>query len=57
MPNCESCAIDVQTFCPLMIHSPLRAHGLVPARREVGSGPGSLKSWHQISSDVRIFWR
>ena len=53
-PQCALCAVVVQTFWPLITHLlPCRsARVTAPAMSE--PLPGSLKSWHQVSSPVRM---
>ena len=51
IPNLENWASDVQIFWPLTTHSSPSRTAVVRERRPGRSpAPGSLKSWHQISS-------
>jgi hypothetical protein len=54
MPQRANCAYDVHTFWPLSSHpSPSRTAEVVSEARSLPA-PGSLNSWHQISSAVRM---
>ena len=50
MPNRATCASVVQTFCPETIHSSPSRTALVASPATSDPAPGSLNSWHQISS-------
>ena len=50
MPNCEIWAIDVQIFWPLTTHSSPSRTARVDRLARSLPAPGSLNSWHQISS-------
>ena len=53
MPNFENCAPDVHTFWPFTTHSsPSRTARVVSDAKSLPA-PGSLNSWHQISSPAR----
>ena len=54
MPRLQICAVDVQTFWPVITHSSPSRSALhcSPARSE--PAPGSLKSWHHASWPLRI---
>ena len=52
-PNDEMCARVVQTFCPLRSHSSPSRSARVESPATSEPAPGSLKSWHQISSPVK----
>ena len=49
-PNAEMCASVVHTFCPFSSHSSPSRSALVDSPATSDPAPGSLKSWHQISS-------
>ena len=51
-PNLERWARVVQTFCPLRIHSSPSRTARVDRLATSEPEPGSLNSWHQISSEV-----
>ena len=53
-PHLEMCADDVQTFWPLTTHSSPSRSARVDSPATSEPAPGSLKSWHQISSAVKI---
>ena len=52
-PKDETCASVVQTFCPLSSHSSPSRSARVERPATSEPAPGSLKSWHQISSLVK----
>ena len=52
-PKDEMCASVVQTFCPLSTHSSPSRSARVDRPATSEPAPGSLKSWHQISSFVK----
>ena len=52
-PNDEMWASVVQTFCPFSIHSSPSRSARVESPATSEPAPGSLKSWHQISSLVK----
>ena len=54
MPQREYWAPDVQTFWPLTVHSSPSRTALVCRLARSEPAPGSLKSWHQISSPASI---
>ena len=53
MPRCEWCAPDDQTFCPFTIQSSPSRYADVRSDARSDPAPGSLKSWHQISSPAQ----
>jgi hypothetical protein len=57
IPNAANCAAEVQTFCPLTIQSSPSRIARVDSEARSEPDPGSLNSWHQISSAVMIFCR
>ena len=48
------CASDVHTFCPVTTHSSPSRSARVASPETSDPAPGSLKSWHQMSSFVAI---
>ncbi len=52
-PNDEMCARVVQTFCPFSSHSSPSRSARVDNPATSEPAPGSLKSWHQISTLVK----
>ena len=62
MPSCECWASDVQIFWPFTTHSSPSRSARVPSDARSDPEPGSLNSWHQISSPAssgnryRSFW-
>ena len=54
MPNFEKCASDVQIFWPLTTYSSPSRTARVPRLARSEPAPGSLNSWHQISSPASI---
>ncbi len=57
IPNLANCAIVVHTFWPLTTHSSPSRTARVESDARSEPEPGSLKSWHQISSAERILRR
>ena len=53
-PKRDLCAIDVQIFEPLTTHSSPSRSARVASPATSEPAPGSLNSWHQISSEVKI---
>jgi hypothetical protein len=53
-PHFAWCAIDVQIFDPFTTHSSPSATARVASPATSDPAPGSLNSWHQISSAVKI---
>ena len=54
IPNFENCASEVQIFCPLTTHSSPSRTARVPSDARSDPDPGSLKSWHHISSPASM---
>ncbi len=53
-PKRDRCADDVQIFWPLTTHSSPSRTARVARLATSEPEPGSLNSWHQISSDVKM---
>ena len=53
MPKSAWCALEVQTFWPLTTHSSPSSTARVDSAARSLPAPGSLKSWHHISSPRR----
>ena len=56
-PQCALCAAVVHTFWPLITHLLPRLSARVTAPAMSEPLPGSLNSWHQVSSPVRMRFR
>ena len=50
MAQSASCARDVQTFCPVSRQPPSTFSAVVRSAARSEPAPGSLNSWHQMSS-------
>ena len=50
IPQSASCASDVQTFCPVSRQPPSTRCARVRSEARSDPAPGSLNSWHQVSS-------
>jgi hypothetical protein len=53
-PHFDTCASVVHTFCPLTIHSSPSRTARVASDATSEPAPGSLNSWHQMSSPVKM---
>jgi hypothetical protein len=54
MPQSACCAIDVQTFWPFSNQPPSVRVALVDSDARSEPAPGSLNSWHHVSSPRRV---